>query len=104
MPPIRCYNCGYDHGRFKPALDKLKVHIRMNPEKKYLWYQAFNEFHICEMGRTQYTTVFNEFDSHLSLPNTKLPEQYANILHKADMNPKTGLVDIVNEYSKNTKK
>lgn len=103
MPPIRCCNCNYDPGRFRSALEKLKVHVRMNPGDKYLMLQAFEQFRMCEMCRAQFTTVFNEFDSHLSMPNTRLPEQYADILHKADMNPKTGLFEIAKEYSKMSK-
>lgn len=98
MPPIRCFNCNYDHGRFRSSLEKLRSHIRMNPAKKHLWYIAFEQFRICEMCRAQFNTVFNEFDSHLSLPSANLPEKYADILHKADMNPKGGLIAIAMEY------
>ena len=100
MPPLRCFNCGYDHGRFCTSLEKLRTHIRIHPEKKHLWATAFEQFRICEMGRAQFVTSYKEFDGHLSLPNTTIPENYADILHNDEINPKTGLTDIVDDYLK----
>ena len=96
---IRCYNCNYDSGRFLEPLSQLQEYIKLHPEKKYLWLQALEQFRLCYMARAHVKTYYGEMKSHLSKPSSVLPEHYTNILHKADMTPKTGITEIVGEFT-----
>ena len=100
MPPVRCFNCNYNHGKFRPALEKLRKHIKMNPDDRGLWTMAFEQFRLCMMCRSQFVSAYQEFDSHLSFPNGHIGDQYANALHHRDLKPNGGLSDVVDKYTK----
>lgn len=97
MPPIRCFNCNYDHGRFRTALLQIQKYTRMNPSEKTLLYDAFNEFKMCEMCRVQFTTCYVEFDRHLAQKGA-LPHEYANIRNKSSFGA-DGLVGIAKDFT-----
>jgi hypothetical protein len=103
VPPLRCFNCNYDHGRFRDSLTKLQSHIKMNPDDRDLWTMALDEFRMCMYCRSQFVTAYQEFDSHLAHTNGNIGAKYADVLHHRDLKPNGGLVDIVRTYTNHNK-